>query len=116
MAYVDTGRAWVAAGAPIAPEPELLVAAREFATAAARAGRRAVFFATEQRAAELAGFSSLLIGEQPIWDPRGFEALVLATPSLREQLRRARAKGVVVSRVDPADVTSTDAPLRRSVD
>lgn len=116
VAYVDTGSAWVAAGAPIAPEAALGAAALEFVAAARRAGRRAVFFGTEQRAARLPGFSSLLVGEQPIWDPRDFERVVASTPSLREQLRRARAKGVSVTRIEAAEVTAEEAPLRRAVE
>ena len=116
VAYVDTGHAWVAAGAPIAPEATLADVAHEFVRAAAHAGRRALFFATERRAAGAPGLVSLLIGEQPIWDPRDFERLVSATPSLREQLRRARAKGVSVSRATPDAVTAPEAPLRRSLE
>jgi len=116
VAYVDTGRAWVAAGAPIAPEALLGDVAREFAQAAKRAGRRVVFFATEHRAAGLPGFTSLLIGEQPLWDPREFDEVVSATPSLREQLRRARAKGVSVTLADPREVAEHGAPLRRALE
>jgi len=116
VAYVDTGRAWVAAGAPIAPEARLGDVAREFAQAAKTLGRRVVFFATELRAAGWPGFASLLIGEQPLWDPREFEAVVSATPSLREQLRRARAKGVTVTLADPKDVAPHGAPLRQALE
>ncbi|HEX5100102.1 MAG TPA: DUF2156 domain-containing protein [Polyangiaceae bacterium] len=116
VAYVDTGRAWVAAGAPIAPEAALDAVAREFAQAAKHAGRRVVFFATELRAAGLPGFVSLLIGEQPLWDPREFDAVVSATPSLREQLRRARAKGVSVTLADPREVAEQGAPLRQALE
>ena len=116
VAYVDTGRAWVVAGAPIAPEGELAAVAREFVDAARRSGRRAVFFATEQRAAGLPGFVSQLIGEQPLWDPRDFEQVVSSTPSLREQLRRARVKGVTVVRAEPSEVATSAAPLRRALE
>lgn len=116
VAYVDTGRAWVAAGAPIAPESALGPVAREFADAAKRLGRRVVFFATELRTAGLPGFDSLLIGEQPLWDPREFAGVVSATPSLREQLRRARAKGVTVTRADPREIAEHGAPLRRALE
>lgn len=116
VAYVDTGRAWVAAGAPIAPEAALAEVAHEFVRAAAAADRRALFFATELRAATARGLVSLLIGEQPIWDPREFERVVSATASLREQLRRARAKGVSVARATADEVTAKDAPLRQALE
>lgn len=115
VAYVDTGAAWVAAGAPIAAEARVGEVARAFVVAASRARRRACFFGTEQRFIGAAAFQHLLIGEQPVWDPGRWRAILQATPSLREQLRRARAKGVSVSRVG-ADECVPGAPLRRSID
>ncbi|MES1207310.1 MAG: phosphatidylglycerol lysyltransferase domain-containing protein, partial [Pseudomonadota bacterium] len=57
VAYIDTGRAWVAAGAPIAA-PELVAAvAQRFVTAAAAQGRRACFFGTEDRFTARAPFA-----------------------------------------------------------
>src|SRR5262245_56652503 len=41
VAYVDTGRAWVAAGAPLAADPALGAVARGFVQAAHAAGRQA---------------------------------------------------------------------------
>lgn len=101
VAYVDTGTAWVAAGAPLAPAERIRDVTRAFVDAAARAGRRSCFFATEPRFMELVGdtVASIAIGEQPAWDPRRWPDLVRGHRSLREQLRRARAKGVVVRRV-----------------
>lgn len=116
VAYVDTGGAWVAAGAPIAAEDRLGDVARAFTAAAARLGRSACFFATERRFASAAGFGHLLIGEQPVWDPRAWPLTLRQTPSLREQLRRARAKGVWVSRAPPDAYASPEAPLRRAIE
>ena len=39
---------------------------------------------------------TLKIGEQPVWDPADWHGMVAGKRSLREQLRRARAKGVRV--------------------
>ncbi len=55
VAYVDTGRAWVVAGAPIAPFAELAQILSAFLAEARAQGRRACFFATEQRLLDLAG-------------------------------------------------------------
>ena len=49
VAYVDTGRAWVVAGAPIAPEVQLGEVVTRFLEEAHRAGRRVCFFAVEAR-------------------------------------------------------------------
>ena len=109
VAYVDTGRAWVAAGAPIAPLPRIPAVTARFVEAAAREGRRTSFFGVEQRfldaeAGARPDMRSLMIGEQASWDPSAWEETLQGAPSLREQLRRARAKGVSVRRVEAADV------------
>src|SRR6185436_3198642 len=114
--YVDTGRAWVAAGAPIASSRRLGRVAERFAASAAAQGRRAVFFATEARFSRRTRFRNLLIGEQPVWDPARWTAGVAENPSLRAQLRRARRKGVVVRAVAAQEVALPEAPLRRSID
>lgn len=96
IAYADTGRAWVAAGAPLAPVHQRSAAVSAFLQAARAAGRRACFFASEERLQEESGeaLGSVGIGEQPIWDPRSWATSLRQHRSLREQLRRARAKGV----------------------
>lgn len=116
VAYVDTGGAWVAAGAPIAAHAALDEAVRSFAAAARRAGRRYCFFGAEAR---LLGASSALdglrVGEQAVWDPQAWHATLRARRSLREQLRRARAKGVVVreARLDELEGGPTRAAIER---
>lgn len=99
VGYVDTGRAWVAAGAPIAAVDEIAAVGARFAAAAAAAGRRVSCFGTEARFHDAAGWPALRIGDQPTWDPSDWAAAVRARRSLREQLRRARAKGVAVRRL-----------------
>ena len=48
VAYVDTGRAWVAAGAPIAADAEIADVARRFVAAARLARRRVCLVAIER--------------------------------------------------------------------
>lgn len=115
VAYVDTGRAWVAAGAPIAAESALTSVARAFVVAARESGRRALFFATEHRFVEATGLCSTLIGEQPTWDPSEWGRTLESTASLREQLRRARAKGVVVTRLEPGALSDPGGAERREL-
>ena len=99
VAYVDTGRAWVVAGAPIAPEAQLGEVVTRFLEEAQRAGRRVCFFAVEARLLAQTALRGLPIGEQAVWDPRGWSGVLSGAKSLREQLRRARAKGVTVRRL-----------------
>jgi len=117
VAYVDTSSAWVAAGAPLlapdADDGERARAAARFVAAAKAHGRRACFFATESP--DVAGMSRLLIGEQPVFRPRQWLEDLPLRKSLREQLRRARAKGVRVRRAGVDELTP-GAPLRCAVE
>ena len=95
VAYVDTGSAWVVAGAPIASEGESAAVAQRFVERGRSARKRVGFFAVEDRFRASAGLPSLRIGEQAMWDPTEWESSIRASKNLREQLRRARAKGVL---------------------
>jgi phosphatidylglycerol lysyltransferase len=53
----------------------------------------------------------VLIGEQPVWNPLEWAAVIAANRSLREQLRRARVKGVRVREVALPELAPT-APMR----
>ncbi|HKO92227.1 MAG TPA: phosphatidylglycerol lysyltransferase domain-containing protein, partial [Polyangiaceae bacterium] len=115
VAYVDTGRAWVAAGAPLAADAQMARVADAFVQEARRAGRSAVFFATEQRFVQHSDYAALLIGEQPVWDPQHWAEGLSRNSSVREQLRRARAKGVQVERVSAEEV-APGTPLRTELE
>lgn len=114
IAYVDTGSAWVAAGSPIAAEHELVPAARAFTEHARKSGRRVAFFATERRFVDTGAFEALLIGEQPSFHPEAWDATLNEVQSLREQLRRARARGVTVTSVEGRE--AANGTLRRDIE
>ena len=116
VAYVETPGAWVAAGAPLVGPPHLEAVARRFVAAAAARGKRACFFAVESRLAGLETFDLLPVGEQPTWDPREWEAGLAQSRSLREQLRRARAKGVCVRRASTDEIAEPLSPTRRRLE
>jgi phosphatidylglycerol lysyltransferase len=115
VAYTDTGRAWVAAGAPVAAGHERAATVSAFLEAARAAGKRACFFASEERLLDAGGqpLGNLRIGEQPVWDPRAWAASLSKHRSLREQLRRARAKGVSVRELTASDLNA--AALRAQI-
>ncbi len=115
VAYVDTGRAWVAAGAPIAAEAALPAVTAAFVRAAREARRKAVFFGVEERFAATSGLPSFKVGEQPTWDPQAWSDGVRASRSLREQLRRARSQGVSVRAITGAELAPGSA-LRVAID
>ena len=112
VAYFDTGSAWVGAAGPLAAEDARSVAAARFMAAARSRGRRASFFGTESLVAP--HFKRLLLGEQPIFRPREWLEALPPRGSLREQLRRARAKGVRVRSV-AADELGEGTPLSGKV-
>jgi phosphatidylglycerol lysyltransferase len=122
VAYVDTGAAWVAAGAPVCEPARLREVTTAFVAAARAEGRRAQLFAVEPRFTDAIDFAAFRIGEQPVWDPAGWSSSKRGSRSLREQIRRARAKGVVVRALASSDVAegaaaraAIDALLRRWV-
>jgi phosphatidylglycerol lysyltransferase len=114
VAYAPTRTAWVAAGAPIADRAEVPARMREFTAAAASEGKRARFFAIE-RAFVPEGFRAVAIGARPVWDPSRWEEVLRSHRSLREQVRRARAKQVTVRRATAGELAE-GAPLRSRVE
>ncbi len=118
IAYLDTGRAWVAAGAPIAADEVLAESVAAFVAAASLARRRVCFFAVEERLVEACrgALSSMPIGEQPSWDPTSWPEALASDRRLREQLRRAQSKGVTVRAVRPEEISNVEAPLRQDVE
>ncbi|MEO8552570.1 MAG: DUF2156 domain-containing protein, partial [Kofleriaceae bacterium] len=115
VGYVDTGSAWVVAGPPIAPPERIVEVSRRFAAAAEESGRRTSWFGTENRFRDATGWPALRIGDQPVWDPGAWVKVVEASRSLREQLRRARAKGVAVRAVTLGEL-APEHPTRVQVD
>lgn len=114
VAYAETGSAWVAVGHPLAPSSERAEVAARFEAAARGAERQVVWFGVED-AGSVQGWEALQVGEQPWFDPRNWGERLGSFRRLREQLRRARAKGVVVRRVEAAEVAE-DTPLRCRVE
>ena len=112
VGYIDTGPAWVVAGEPVASRDKTIPTAEEFVAHAEAHRKRVAFFATEGALASSPRFRRVLIGEQPVWNPTEWPQTLRASRSLREQLRRARAKGVIVRTIAEAD-HSTDAAVIR---
>lgn len=113
VAYFDTGSAWIAAGSPLCPVDNRDRAIESFCSAAAKAGRRPRFFGLEGTVPE--SIAAMQVGQQPAWDPARWPEVLQKKRSLREQLRRARAKGVRVRQLSPDDLAEGSA-LRAKVD
>jgi phosphatidylglycerol lysyltransferase len=116
VAYCDTGTAWVTAGEPLCAGSRILEVVGAFLRAAASAGRRVRFFHVSEAFAMGAQLSRTHIGEEPVWDPQRWADTLRGARSLREQLRRARAKGVSVRTVPGATLDDLSSPERRGAD
>lgn len=115
VAFADTGSAWVVAGAPIAPTDRLPEVATRFQGAAREARRRVCYFAVEERMLSFQVGPSIAIGAQPVWNPADWPETLRGASSLREQIRRAKAKGVSVRRPPPEEMDDPAAGVRREV-
>lgn len=109
IGYSDVGMAWVSAGEPVCAEARVPEVVAAFVASAARAGRRVRFFHVSETFVRVSGLDKTHVGELPIWDPADWSDVLKSSRSLREQLRRARAKGVstrLVPAVHMADLAS----------
>ncbi len=114
VAYRETSSAWVAVGSPLCAEADVPAVAERFAAAAAREEKRAVFFACDDASA-FGDAESTVVGEQPWWRAGDWPEVLKKNRRLREQLRRARKKGVVVRRIDASELAE-GTPLRKRAD
>ncbi|HEU4700590.1 MAG TPA: DUF2156 domain-containing protein [Gemmatimonadales bacterium] len=98
VAFRRYHRVRVVAGAPVCAAGRLAAVAAAFEREAQAQRQRVCYFGAEQRLeAVYAGapdHAMVLLGAQPVWDPRAWPAIVRAHASLRAQLHRARNKGV----------------------
>jgi phosphatidylglycerol lysyltransferase len=112
VAYRDTGGAWVAAGGPICAIDKRDETMQAFVKEAESAGKRVRFFAIEHQVDAL---TSVSIGQQPEWDPNRWKETLASKASLREQLRRARAKSVVVREPEGAEIADEGSKVHRQI-
>jgi phosphatidylglycerol lysyltransferase len=116
VGYVRTWRMWVAAGAPVCAPDQLGAASTAFEATAAAHGARVCYFGADARLrAEQPGYSEMLLGAQPVWDPAGWPAIIENKSSLRAQRNRARNKGAHVSEWS-GEHAAASAALRRCLD
>jgi phosphatidylglycerol lysyltransferase len=90
----------VVAGAPICAEQRLEEVSKEFEHEAAQNGESVCYFCAEARLEAVyknsPDHSKILLGAQPVWQPKNWANLIANHKSLRAQLNRARNKNVTV--------------------
>jgi phosphatidylglycerol lysyltransferase len=111
--YLPTARSWIAVGSPLVEAQARRAAVQRFCAAARQAGRRPVFMCVETLDA-FNGCRSLMVGLQPSLRPPAWRASLRGHTRLREQVRRARAKGVIARVVDATEL-APGTPLRDTV-
>ncbi len=116
VGFVPGGGVRVVAGAPICPRDNFRAVLGAFERMAADAGDRVCYFAAESRLESIydgnPNYSKMLLGGQPVWDPRDWADTIKRHKSLRAQLNRARNKKVQVEEW-PHERASDDPDLIR---
>jgi phosphatidylglycerol lysyltransferase len=116
VGYVERQGVRVVAGAPICAEDRLSEVITAFEAEARRAHQDVCYFGAAGRVMSLigdcSGYSTVLLGAQPVWNPAGWADIVAHHASLRAQLARARNKGVTVEEWTPTKAHNHPA-LRR---
>jgi phosphatidylglycerol lysyltransferase len=91
----------VVAGAPICAAERLGEVIAEFENDAAQKNERVCYFGAEiileSRFLNSQKYSKVLLGAQPVWQPKSWANIVATHKSLRAQLNRARNKGVIIT-------------------
>lgn len=101
VGFISRSRVRVVAGAPVCAINRLPGVAAEFERDAKQSGERVCYFCAEARLESVykdsPEYSKIILGAQPVWNPRNWSGIVAKHKSLRAQLNRARNKGVTVS-------------------
>ncbi|HEX8289394.1 MAG TPA: DUF2156 domain-containing protein [Pyrinomonadaceae bacterium] len=100
VGFVASNKRRIVAGAPICAKERLPEIAAEFEADAARENEGVCYFCAEARLesmyARSPNYSKILLGAQPVWQPKNWAAVTTKHKSLRAQLNRARNKGVII--------------------
>jgi phosphatidylglycerol lysyltransferase len=116
VGFVRHGSTRVVGGAPVCDFQDLSSIAAEFAADARASGERVCYFGAGDRLdtslAKTSDWSRVLLGAQPVWDPKRWPDAVRRRSSLRAQFNRARNKGLVVAEW-PSYVAENHPALRR---
>jgi phosphatidylglycerol lysyltransferase len=117
--YVEYARTRVVAGSPVSLRTNLERAVQQFEKDATDYRRHVCYFASEARLesciASKPGYSVILLGAQPVWEPQVFVNNIAKSSSLRAQLHRASNKGTIAEEW-PVIRATDNAELQRVLD
>jgi phosphatidylglycerol lysyltransferase len=116
VGFVNYNDTLVVAGAPVCALARLESVAAEFVEDAHARRQRVCYFGAGDRLDTSYGrnpeWSRVLLGAQPVWDPREWTSAIAKRSSIRAQFNRARNKGIAVSEWPPK-VAENNPELRR---
>ena len=119
VGYVKVHGRCIVAGAPICASERLADVIAEWERFTARQACRACYFGAAGRVFdalhERPGYSTVVLGAQPTWNPAYWPEIPARFPSVRSQMSRARNKGVRVSEWLP-ERASHDVRLHRCLE
>jgi phosphatidylglycerol lysyltransferase len=105
VGFVRKKRTRVVAGAPVCSRDRLPALIEEWENLAKTGRDRVCYFGAAGRIEELLhgceGYSTVVLGAQPAWDPRQWPETVSQSASLRQQFNRARNKEVTIEEWPP---------------
>lgn len=100
IGYVRRHHTRVVAGAPVSGLDRLPQIVDEWEGLSSRAHDKVCYFGAAGRIRELLegcqGYSTVVLGAQPVWNPQTWAENSVKIPSLRQQFNRARNKGIAV--------------------
>ena len=101
VGFVSSQKRRIVAGAPVCAKERLADVAAEFERNAEKNRERVCYFCAEARLeavyADSTEHAKVLLGAQPVWNPKNWADIAAKNKSLRAQLNRARNKGVSVA-------------------
>ena len=119
VGYVRTHRVCLVVGAPICAAERLLAVLAEWTAFVQSIGYRTCYFGAAGRLFDALhrqpGYTTVVLGAQPVWNPAAWAEIPARTASLRSQMHRARNKGVRVSEWQPQRA-SADPRLQACLD
>lgn len=101
VGFVVANRVRVVVGAPVCAKERLTEIIAEFEKDVANKGEKVCYVCAEARLESVLSNSKdhakVLLGAQPVWNPKNWDAIVKTNKSLRAQINRAKNKGVKVT-------------------
>ena len=100
VGFVERNRVRVVAGSPVCDEQDLAGVLEAWEAQSTANHRGVVYFGAEGRVRGTTlgrdGYSTIVLGAQPVWSPSGWRERFDGCPNCRAQRSRARNKGMVV--------------------